>query len=189
MSQAPKTRSSRPASGTKSAIRGTRFSVRLPRRMVPIWVSEPMGLPSPRRTASTPAITVVLIAPRPTSSTPIFPCGARIWTPLRLMLSPFGGRTRTLTFYKAATDVPLGRNRGRLACKLLGLWGVEPEESAADARPIVCVDLNGVLDAYAGWQGPEHWDAPRPGAEAFLRALSERGFRVVVFTTRWGDDA
>ena len=94
-----------------------------------------------------------------------------------------------MTFYKAATDVPLGRNRGRLACKLLGLWGVEPQESAADARPIVCVDLNGVLDAYAGWQGPEHWDAPRPGAEAFLRALSERGFRVVVFTTRWGDDA
>jgi beta-phosphoglucomutase-like phosphatase (HAD superfamily) len=51
-------------------------------------------------------------------------------------------------------------------------------------RPIVCVDLNGVLDAYTGWKHPEHWDAPRAGAHEFLRALTERGFDVVVFTTR-----
>ena len=35
--------SSRSASGTKSLISGMRFSVRLPRRIVPIWVSEPIG--------------------------------------------------------------------------------------------------------------------------------------------------
>lgn len=64
-----------------------------------------------------------------------------------------------------------------------------PEDNDSDQRPIVCVDLNGVLDSYTGWRGPEHWDAPRPGAEDFLRALNDRGFRVVVFTTRWGDDA
>jgi beta-phosphoglucomutase-like phosphatase (HAD superfamily) len=51
-------------------------------------------------------------------------------------------------------------------------------------KPIVCVDLNGVLDAYTGWKHADHWDSPRPGAEAFLRALTERGFDVVVFTTR-----
>lgn len=51
-------------------------------------------------------------------------------------------------------------------------------------RPIVCVDLNGVLDAYTGWKDPDHWDSPRPGAQAFLRALNDRGFDVVVFTTR-----
>lgn len=62
-------------------------------------------------------------------------------------------------------------------------------ETLEDPRPIVCVDLNGVLDAYTGWRGPEHWDAPRPGAEDFLRALGERGFRVVIFTTRWEADA
>ena len=56
-------------------------------------------------------------------------------------------------------------------------------------RPVVCVDLNGVLDAYTGWRGPDHWDDPRPGAEDFLRSLCEQGFRVVVFTTRWADDA
>jgi hypothetical protein len=58
-----------------------------------------------------------------------------------------------------------------------------------DSRPIVCVDLNGVLDRYTGWQHEKHWDPPRPGADDFLRQLDERGYRVVVFTTRWSDDA
>lgn len=61
--------------------------------------------------------------------------------------------------------------------------------SEAAARPVVCVDLNGVLDCYTGWRGAEHWDPPRPGAAEFLKSLAEQGFRVVVFTTRWGDDA
>ena len=61
--------------------------------------------------------------------------------------------------------------------------------SSPDERPIVCVDLNGVLDAYAGWRGPEHWDPPRPGAANFLQQLNDRGFRVVIHTTRWRDDA
>ena len=43
MSQPVNTRSFSPASGTKSLIFGERPSVRLPSRMVPIWVSEPMG--------------------------------------------------------------------------------------------------------------------------------------------------
>jgi hypothetical protein len=50
--------------------------------------------------------------------------------------------------------------------------------------PIVCVDLNGVLDSYSGWKHPDHWDPPRPGAREFLRGLADRGFLVVVFTTR-----
>ena len=51
-------------------------------------------------------------------------------------------------------------------------------------RPIVCVDLNGVLDSYTGWKDPDHFDPPRPGAAAFLRALVDQGFDVVIFTTR-----
>jgi len=54
--------------------------------------------------------------------------------------------------------------------------------------PIACVDLNGVLDAYTGWKGARHFDPPRPGARAFLDALAARGFRIVVFTTRYADD-
>ena len=52
----------------------------------------------------------------------------------------------------------------------------------------VCVDFNGVLDAYQGWRGPGHFDGPRPGAREFLEALSTRGYRVVVFTTRYSAD-
>ena len=70
MSHAPNTTSSSDDSGTKSLISGERPSVRFPRRTVPIWVNDPIGGASPRRTAMTPAIVVVLTAPRPTSRMP-----------------------------------------------------------------------------------------------------------------------
>jgi hypothetical protein len=53
----------------------------------------------------------------------------------------------------------------------------------------VCIDLNGVLDTYAGWQGEVTWHPPRPGARAFLQALRARGFEVVVLTVRRPEDA
>ena len=77
-SQAPNTRSFSAASGTKSRISGARPSVRLPSRIVPIWVSEPIGLAPPRRTFSTPAMNVVATAPSPTQSTPSFPSAGAI---------------------------------------------------------------------------------------------------------------
>src|SRR4029450_11476016 len=70
MSQPPNTTSLSDASGTKSLMSGERPSVRLPRRTVPIWVSDPIGDASPRRTASTPAMVVVLTAPIPTRRMP-----------------------------------------------------------------------------------------------------------------------
>ena len=63
-----------------SAMRGERPSVRLPSRIVPIWVSEPMGFASPLRMARTPAMVVVLTAPRPTSRTPSLPWAGAIST-------------------------------------------------------------------------------------------------------------
>ena len=56
--------------GTKSRMNGTRPSVRFPRRMAPICVSDPMGGARPFRMANVPAMVVVATAPRPTSSTP-----------------------------------------------------------------------------------------------------------------------
>lgn len=53
----------------------------------------------------------------------------------------------------------------------------------------VCIDLNGVLDTYRGWQGAVTWHPPREGADAFLRELRERGYEVVVLTTRAPRDA
>lgn len=55
--------------------------------------------------------------------------------------------------------------------------------SVSDPRTI-CVDLNGTLDTYTGWRGPHVWFPPRPGAARFLAALRDRGFRVVILTTR-----
>src|SRR5205085_3869517 len=63
------------------------------------------------------------------------------------------------------------------------------EDLVADGAPrIACVDFNGVLDAYTGWRGAEHFDPPRRGAREFLAALRGRGFRVVIFTTRFDRD-
>jgi len=61
-------------------------------------------------------------------------------------------------------------------------------EPVAGSRPIACVDLNGVLDAYTGWRGPQCFDPPRTGATEFLSALASRGYEVVIFTTRYADD-
>lgn len=63
------------------------------------------------------------------------------------------------------------------------------EFESDDARPIVAVDLNGVLDVYGGWVDAQHWDPPRPGAAEFLDALAARGYRAIVHTTRWPADA
>ena len=49
--------------------------MRLPRRMAPIWVSDPTGSPRPALIASTPAMKVVATAPIPGMSTPSFPSG------------------------------------------------------------------------------------------------------------------
>src|ERR1035437_9726781 len=80
MSHPPNSRSSSLASGTKSLISGVRPSVRLPRRTVASGVRDPIGAPSPRLTASTPAMKVVLTAPMPGSSTPSLPSAGAIRT-------------------------------------------------------------------------------------------------------------
>jgi hypothetical protein len=51
----------------------------------------------------------------------------------------------------------------------------------------VCVDLDGVLNLYDGWKGADYFHPPRPGADEFLRALGEQGYRVIVFTIRWAE--
>ena len=52
-------------------------------------------------------------------------------------------------------------------------------------QPIVCVDLDGVLNDYDGWRGADYFHPPREGAREFLEGLSRSGYRVVVHTTRW----
>ena len=52
-------------------------------------------------------------------------------------------------------------------------------------KPIVCVDLDGVLNDFDGWKTPEYFHPPRPGAREFLERLDALGYEVVVFTVRW----
>jgi len=84
MSQPVNSMSLRPASGTNSLILGERPSVRFPRRMVPIWVNEPIGSAMPLRTASTPAIKVVATAPIPGIITPSLPRAGAIFVACEL---------------------------------------------------------------------------------------------------------
>src|SRR3954464_6088277 len=90
------------ASGTKSLISGDRLAVRLPRGMVAIWVSDPIGLDLPRRTLSTPAMNVVATAPRPG---------------VRMPSLPFAGATlpvrESFNFYLLSASSPHGGRLGR----------------------------------------------------------------------------
>ena len=81
MSQPVKTRSFNPASGMNSFTFGERPSVRFPNRIVPIWVSDPIGLANPLRIASTPATNVVATAPMPGIMMPSFPFAGSMLEP------------------------------------------------------------------------------------------------------------
>src|SRR6266446_3266169 len=95
MSQPPKLRSFSSARGTNFLMSGERASVRLPSRMVPICVSDPTGCALPLRTSSTPAIKVVLTAPRPGSSTPSFPLAGAILEGFSMPLLLLNNRNTT----------------------------------------------------------------------------------------------
>ncbi len=55
--------------------------------------------------------------------------------------------------------------------------------SDAKRKPRVCVDLDGVLAEYNGWEGLEKIGAPLPGALEFAKQLAKIA-DIVVFTTR-----
>jgi len=59
------------------------------------------------------------------------------------------------------------------------------EPDRMDSRPTICVDLDGVLNVFDEWRGPEYFHPPRQGAREFLESLRSSGYRVVVFTVRW----
>ncbi len=52
--------------------------------------------------------------------------------------------------------------------------------------PDACVDLDGVLNLFDEWRCPEYFHPARPGAREFLAALKANGFRVTIFTVRYG---
>ena len=53
------------------------------------------------------------------------------------------------------------------------------------SRPIIALDLDGVLATYDGWHGPDTpIGTPAPGVHAFLNRLAAEGWDAVVFTGR-----
>ncbi len=54
-----------------------------------------------------------------------------------------------------------------------------------DSRPTICIDLDGVLNTFDEWRGPQFFHEPRDGAREFLEELHRTGYRVVIFTVRW----
>jgi hypothetical protein len=47
---------------------------------------------------------------------------------------------------------------------------------------VICVDFNGVLDQYQGWNGQVEYSPPASGAREFLQALSKQFNTIVIFT-------
>ncbi len=184
ISQPVKTRSSRPARGTKSLILGERPSVRLPRRMVPIWVREPMGWAIPLRTASTPATNVVATAPMPGIITPSLPLAGSIVYPAPLLSRP-DNFTSTKAFFSSFTLragdffsfaivwlLPC-RNCGmyanqvcsRIGCAFGKRAGLNPRETRFNG---VCGALGGT-GAGLGWTRSGHGEAHKTSS----RSLAE----------------
>src|SRR5512138_2583032 len=92
--------------GTRSLMRGERFSVRLPSRTDASCVSEPIGFAIPRFTASTPAMSVVATAPSPGRRTARRPSAGA-------MLRGFLTGDPPIENHKVGPARPRNRARGR----------------------------------------------------------------------------
>src|SRR5271155_3991385 len=180
MSQPVKTRSSRPASGTNSFTFGERPSVRLPRRIVPICVSEPIGCDNPLRMDSTPATKVVATAPMPGIMTPSFPfAGAMRWScSWSLPLEEFEDLNSTVDEFLVADFAALTRDVFTFAifwllpCRNCGMYA---NQTSSRIRRGSCKPrcLN---PQESRFNGPsEHWLVIRAGD----RARRSRDYRLL----------
>src|SRR2546427_684635 len=117
MPQPPKPRLSSVSRGTNSGISGERCCVRLPSRIVPSWVIEPIGAAAPLRTSSTPAMNVVLTAPMPGVRIPSSPFGGAMLVGRRISNPPTGPRgcgASALLVSQGLDGVQAGRLPGRI---------------------------------------------------------------------------
>jgi len=57
-------------------------------------------------------------------------------------------------------------------------------EKSDGHKPTLAVDLDGTLAEYDGWKGEEHFGKPRQGAKDAMQAFKQRGYEIIIFTTR-----
>lgn len=56
---------------------------------------------------------------------------------------------------------------------------------ATDRQKTVCIDFDGVIADYSqGYQGPDVFGDPLPGAAEVTQRLKDKGWKVIIFTTR-----
>lgn len=51
-------------------------------------------------------------------------------------------------------------------------------------RPVACIDFDGVLNDYTGWKGVGKFERPVPGAPEGMAYLKQKGWILIVYTTR-----
>lgn len=48
----------------------------------------------------------------------------------------------------------------------------------------ICIDFDGVIASYQGWEGADKFGDPVPGVQSALKVLRQEGYRIIIFTTR-----
>ena len=48
----------------------------------------------------------------------------------------------------------------------------------------ICIDFDGVIASYQGWEGTDKFGDPVPGVQSALKVLRQEGYRIIIFTTR-----
>jgi len=77
--------------------------------------------------------------------------------------------------------------KAKVAAKKANEPTKSPKSKTPTRKPRVCVDLDGVLAKYDGWEGFDTIGAPIPGALEFAQSLSEIA-DIVIFTSRCSHD-
>lgn len=54
----------------------------------------------------------------------------------------------------------------------------------ASLMKTICVDIDGTLVHYKEWQGDDHFGKLVPGAVEAMRELREKGWFIIIYTTR-----
>jgi 8-oxo-dGTP pyrophosphatase MutT (NUDIX family) len=59
-----------------------------------------------------------------------------------------------------------------------------PQPSSQEPPPTAAIDLDGTICEYDGWKGEEHFGELREGVVEGLQRLKDRGWLIIIFTTR-----
>ncbi len=55
-------------------------------------------------------------------------------------------------------------------------------------KKTICIDFDGVIAQYQGWEGEDKFGSPVPGVQSALKVLRKEGFQIIIFTTRGNED-